>query len=140
MAKFQAAGFRGEESGFVGSGGECRTAVYTVGTPSLGETIDICITGGTGCHACLWLSTTAGPTSVGAFTIPIGFPIISDFDFGNLGLAGLSNPFCFSVTIPNNPALIDLPIYLTNLTFDSLAPLDLDALSFSPAFMFTIQS
>jgi hypothetical protein len=75
--KFQSAGVNGEESGFVGSGDLCRTSVYSVGTPQIGHTIDICITGGSGCHACLWISDIPGPfmTPLG-FEVPIGLPLL----------------------------------------------------------------
>ena len=133
--KFQAAGVGGEESGFVGSSDLCRTAVYIVGEPRIGETIDLCVTGGTGCHVCIWVSEIPGPFATPFGVIPVGLPILLNLGLGNLGLAGIGNPACIPVSIPNEPGLISYTLYLTNLTYFAPMP---TGLSFSPAYTLTI--
>ncbi len=129
--KFQGGGVGGAESGVVGSREECRTAVYATGNTAPGGQFDLCVTGGTGCHACLWLSLVAGPTIVGPYTIPVGLPLAAAFSLGNLGLGGTGNATCVSFVLPNNPALSGLTIYATNLTYYAPNPTGID---FSPAF------
>jgi hypothetical protein len=118
--KFQGGGVGGQESGFVGADDECRTALYTVGNTSPGGQFDLCVTGEDGCHACIWVSTSPGPTQVGSITVPIGLPLTSAFDLGNFGLNGAGNVFCIPYVVPNNPALSGTSFYAVNVTYNAL--------------------
>lgn len=133
--KFQGGGLGGIESGLLGSGRECVTSVYTVGATSPGQTFDLCVNGDFGCHACLWLSLTPGPVTVGSFDIPIGLPIVAAFTFGNFGFAPHGTEICVPVSVPNNPAVSGFTFYATNVTFDAFNP---TAITFSPAATITI--
>ncbi|MFT4512677.1 MAG: hypothetical protein ACI89X_001533 [Planctomycetota bacterium] len=133
--KFQGAGIGGQESGFVGGGEECLTSVYTVGATTVGQSFDICVTGGFGCHVCLWVSAMPGPVVVGGFTVPIGLPLLGAYDLGNLGLGGAGSSLCLPVTVPNDPLLSGLTLYLANVSYNAL---NLTNVTFSAAFELTI--
>lgn len=122
--KFQGGGIGGQESGFVGACDFCRTAMYTTGDRSPGGQFDICVTGGFGCHACVWVSATAGPTTVGNITVPIGLPIAAAFTLGNFGLGGAGTSFCVPVSVPNNPQLSGFTFYAVNVTYNALNVVD----------------
>jgi hypothetical protein len=124
--KFMGSG-PGDQSGVLGNGG-CVTGVFIRGEPRIGNEIDICITGSNGCHACPWVSNFPGPTVIGTFVIPIGLPLLASYDLGDF-IGGI-NELCLHVAIPNNPALIGLHFYFTNLTHPEGDPA---AFSFSPA-------
>ncbi len=126
--KFQGGGIGGQESGFVGPDDLCRTALYTAGSTTPGGSFDLCVTGGYGCHACVWVSPTAGPTTVGGVTVPIGLPIAAAYDLGNFGLGGAGNVFCISYSVPNNPGLSGFTFYAVNITYNAL---NLTSYSFS---------
>jgi hypothetical protein len=111
--KFMGGGPGGQESGVLGNGG-CVTGIFIRGVPRIGNSIEVCITGGNGCHGCLWASNFPGPTVIGTFVIPIGLPLLGAWDLGEF-LGGIIE-LCLPVPIPNNPALIGLHFYFTNLT------------------------
>lgn len=133
--KFQGGGVGGQESGYVGSCDECRTALYTVGQTSVGSSFDLCVTGGYGCHACVWVSGSAGPSVVGGITIPIGLPIAAAYTLGNFGLGGTGNSVCVPVSVPNNTQLVGFEFHAVNITYNAL---NLQGYQFSDPFTVTI--
>lgn len=134
--KFQAAGVGGNESGFVGANDECRTAVYLDNTPVVGGNFNLCVTGGYGCHACLWVSATPGPTMVGNITVPIGLPIAAAYGLGNFGLGGVGNSVCVPFSVPNTPMMSGFTFYAVNITYNAL---NLNGYAFSDPFTITVQ-
>lgn len=134
--KFQGGGVGGQESGYVGTCDECRTSIYTVGSTSVGATFDLCVTGGYGCHACVWVSGTPGPTNVGGITVPVGLPIAAAWDLGNFGLGNVGNSVCIPVNVPNNTQLSGFQFYVANITYNAL---NLNGYQFSAPFTVTIQ-
>lgn len=133
--KFQGAGVGGQESGFVGSHDECRTAVYVNGPTVPGSSFELCVTGGFGCHACLWVSATPGPSVAGGVTIPIGLPIAGAYDLGNFGLGGVGNSTCVTFDVPNSPLMSGFEFYAVNITYNAL---NLQGYQFSEPFTVTI--
>ena len=130
--KFMGGGLGAAESGVLGNG-PCVTGLFIRGEPRIGNEVDICITGSNGCHACPWSSLFPGPTVIGTFVIPIGLPLLANWDLGDF--VGGINELCLHVAIPNNPALIGVHFYFTNLTHPEGDPAKF---SFSPAFHFAI--
>jgi hypothetical protein len=123
-ATFQDGGVTGTDAGISGACDFCRTAMYTTGSRTPGGQFDICVSGGYGCHACVWVSATAGPTTVGNETIPIGLPIAAAWTLGNFGLAGAGNSFCIPVNVPNNPQLSGFTFHVVNITYNALNVVD----------------
>ncbi|MFK7741207.1 MAG: hypothetical protein AB8H80_12885 [Planctomycetota bacterium] len=117
---YQRGGSNAQEFGIVGSCELCRTSVYLVGNPSVGSTFDICVTGGFGCHACLWVSGTPGPVVVSGIELPVGLPIAAAWDLGDFGLGNASNTLCLTVPVPNNAQLAGFQFYLANVTYNAL--------------------
>lgn len=133
--RFDGGGVQGQELGYVGSCDECRTSIYTVGQTSIGSTFDLCVTGGFGCHACMWISATPGPTVLQGVTIPLGLPIAAAWTLGNFGLGGIGNSACIQVAVPNNTQLQGFEFYVANVTYNAL---NLHGYGFSPTFTVTI--
>jgi len=133
--KFQGAGLGGQESGFVGANDECRTAIYVNGPTAPGSTFELCVTGGYGCHACLWVSPTPGPSVAGGITVPIGLPIAGAYGLGNFGLGGAGNSLCVPFSVPNSPLMSGFQFYAVNITFNAL---NLSGYHFSDPFTITI--
>lgn len=134
--RYEDGGANSQDSGIVGSCDLCRTSVYLNGAPAIGQTFDICVTGGYGCHACVWVSETPGPTVVNGITIPVGLPVIAAWDLGNFGLNGFGNVGCLTINVPNNPQLQGFQFYLTNVTYNAL---NLQDYSFSLPRTVTVQ-
>ncbi|HZN37675.1 MAG TPA: hypothetical protein VFD82_02670 [Planctomycetota bacterium] len=130
--KFMGGGPGGAQSGVIGNG-PCVTGMFIRGEPRIGNEIDVCITGSNGCHGCPWSSLFPGPTVIGTFVLPIGLPLLANWDLGDF-VGGITE-LCLHVAIPNNPALIGVNFYFTNLTHPEGDPA---AFSFSPAFHFAI--
>ena len=131
-AKFQIAGRNGEESGFLGNGGDCDISFFTTADPRIGTTFDICQSGPEGCHDCMWVSLTPGPVTVGGIELPIGLPILFGFDFGEFGP---NQEFCQPLSVPNDPLLIGTTLYFAVATFPASDPTNV---SLSSAFELTI--
>jgi len=129
-AEFRNGGASGTEAGYLGSCDICRTALYTVGDTSPGQTFFLCATGTYGCHACIWASAIEGPVTIGGVTLPIGLPLEVQFTLGNFGLGGAGNSFCVPVAVPNNQQLVGYEFYAANVTFYALQIANFD---FSPA-------
>jgi len=123
-ATFQDGGVNGLDMGISGACDFCRTAMYTTGDRTPGGQFDICVSGGFGCHACVWISATPGPTTVGNITVPIGLPIAAAWTLGNFGLAGGGNSFCIPVNVPNNPQLSGFSFHVVNITYNALNVVD----------------
>tara|TARA_R110002072_G_scaffold46591_6_gene128933 strand:+ start:6 stop:1016 length:1011 start_codon:yes stop_codon:yes gene_type:complete len=129
--KWDGGGVQGQENGYVGSCDQCRTSIYTTGQTSIGSTFNLCATGGFGCHACIWISATPGPTIVQGVTIPVGFPIAAAWTLGNFGIGGTGNSQCISISVPNNSQLQGFEFYTANVTFNAL---NVQGYGFSPQF------
>lgn len=134
--RYEGGGAQGQDVGYVGSCDECRTSIYTVGQTAIGQTFDLCATGGFGCHACIWISATPGPTFLQGVTIPIGLPIAAAWTLGNFGIGGTANFDCIQVPVPNNTQLQGFQFYVANVTYNAL---NLQGYDFSPSFTVTIQ-
>ena len=133
--KFEGGGLQGQEGGYVGSCDQCRTSIYTVGQTTVGSTFDLCVTGGFGCHSCMWISATPGPTIVQGVTVPVGWPIAAAWELGNFGIGGTGNYACIPFSVPNNAQLQGFEFYVANLTYNAL---NLQGYAFSPGFTVTI--
>jgi hypothetical protein len=131
--KFQAGGAGGAQSGTIGNGDECRTAVFLRGEPRIGNHVGICVHGSNGCHACLEASFFPGPTNYNGMVIEIGLPILASFDLGNF--VNGATEFCLPLDIPNSPALVGLTLYFVNATFQTANPV---LFMTSPQFSMTI--
>lgn len=128
--KFQAGQSGG--SGVIANGPKCETAIYVVGEPRIGSTIDFCVSGGTGCHVCVWVSATPGPSEYDGRVVPIGLPLLASADLGPIVYA---NVMCFDFTIPDEPGLVGTSLYFTNVTHPPGQP---DQISFAERFTLTI--
>ena len=133
--RFDGGGPNSQDYGYSGSCDLCRTSVYVVGQPAIGQTFDICVTGGYACHACVWLSATPGPSVAGPYTVPIGLPIAAAYTLGNFGLGNAGNSLCISFTVPNNALLRGFEFYTSNVTYYAL---NVQGFGFSPARKITI--
>jgi hypothetical protein len=113
----------------------CASTITFTGQPSLGAQITMTIQGSSQCHSCLWVSKNPGPTQVGSVTVPIGVPLLNALDYGQLPAAG---SITIPLTIPNDPNLIGLSLYFTNVSFPSAQGPTLANIVFSPAATLTI--
>ena len=129
---FNGAGTDGCDAGFVGSTNECRLATYMVGDPSIGSTVELCQSGPQGCHDCLWISDLPGPTNVGGTSVPVGFPLLFVFDYGEFNAR---QEICQTLVIPNDQQLVGLTIYTAVATFPTSDPLNR---TLGSTFQFTI--
>jgi len=114
-AKFQGAGVGGQQSGMLANGAGCGGGISIIGTPKVGGTIDLCMSGATGCHGCLLISANPGPLKIFGMSVPVGLPIL--YAIG-LPLYPSTNVICGPLNIPNNPKLANLTLYFALINLD----------------------
>lgn len=114
--------------------GPCASSITFNGTPRIGTTISMTISGSSQCHSCLWISKNPGPTQVGSVTIPIGVPLLNALDYGQLPPSG---SITLPIIIPNDPNIIGLQLFMTNVSFPSNQGPTLSNVEFSPAAVLT---
>ncbi len=115
---------------------QCATTVTLNGVPRIGTQVQLVISGPTSCHACLWISKNPGPTMIGNIVIPIGLPLLN---FADLGPLPMSGQVVTPVNIPNDPNLIGLQLFFTNVSYPAGQVPSPTNVMFSPALTVTIQ-
>ncbi|MEQ8767693.1 MAG: hypothetical protein RL885_27575 [Planctomycetota bacterium] len=108
-AHFQAGGQDAEYSGTISdNSSDCDPLYYFEGTPSIGGSIDLIVSGQKGCHGCILLSDSDTPTKISPkITLDIGptFLVALPVEFNEGGLQKIPTP------IPNLPGLVGLTFY-----------------------------
>ncbi len=140
-AKFQAGGRGAEESGFLSSSQrpeDCATSMWLTGNPVVGGQVQFCRNGQRSCHDCLSISLHPGPTRVGDYLIPIGFPLLAVIDGGFFD----TDERCIAYDIPNDPVLSGVRLYFVIATYyddGNNQALGIPTVSFGDQFSFQIQ-
>ena len=114
--------------------GPCASTITITGTPRIGTQISMTVTGSALCHSCIWVSKNQGPTQIGPITIPIGLPLLNAIDYGPLPPSGT---ITLPISIPNDPNLIGLQLYFTNVAYPQGSGPSLTNIEFSPAVVMT---
>ena len=128
--KWQGAGLGGEESGVLGNATGCEPGGFVVGTPSIGNTIQIVESGFPGCRGCIVASLDPGPTFFEGLVIPIGTPlqVISSAIIPDGGF--VTTP----IEIPDIVGIIGQTVYFIVVLTDA----NFNTLEISAQFQFTI--
>ncbi|HKB16629.1 MAG TPA: hypothetical protein VKF62_11220 [Planctomycetota bacterium] len=118
-AHFQAGGPQGK-SGKISSSAGCEPGEFLQGTPSIGSTVTLVMTGTPGCCGCLGVSDSAGPTLLpnipGAppILVPLGTPVHVLISTTTI-TAGTT--VTVPITIPNDLSLVGVTFYFATVLF-----------------------
>lgn len=136
VCKFQAGGSSGEGSGFLSTTSPavvgCQQSVFIGASPTIGTTVNFCVSAAPACTGCWIGSLFPGPVQVGPINLPIGVPLL----FEVMLQLPVSANVCFPLAIPSNQNLVGVTVYLTFATLNTAAPppSGLGLLNFSPRF------
>jgi hypothetical protein len=106
VAKFQGGAFGG--SGFIGDFVDCSAGGFVVGDAKIGSTLQIVMTGQAGCYGCFVVSFDPGPAIFDGISMPVGFPWLA---LNSQTFFTPGTQYVQDVYIPNEPALVGLPVY-----------------------------
>ncbi len=118
-AHFQAGGPQGK-SGKISSGVGCEPGEFLQGTPSIGSTVTLVMTGTPGCCGCLGVSDNPGPTLLpnipGAppLLVPLGVPVHILISTTTI-TAGTT--VSVAIAIPNDLSLVGQTFYFATVLF-----------------------
>ncbi len=129
--KFDAADCTGYAT--LASDDTCRTAVFLRGDANIGESLEVCVTGGNGCASRLGCSFLPGPTLYKNMIVPIGMPTITVLELGDF--TAPVTELRYPLSIPLNNIFVGVSLYWANVTYPDN---DISQFSFSEATSFTI--